>query len=329
MNIYTHFYKKGKHLYLRGYKDKARFEDKILISPYLFRTARKDSQSPYRTIRGNHVERVDFDDIYAAKSWMKDNRDIHGLEIAGSENFLYNEIYQQYPGQIEYNLSDISVVFLDIENDIPKEGGFPNPVYAPEEITAITMYKNGVYYHLATHQVDTNDEQLEGLKVEFLWFLNEEELIRGFLRIWYELDPDIVTGWNVANYDMSYLYNRIKKVLGKSKADSLSPWKEVEERTYEKFNRTQTEYDFKGLVVLDYLDLYKKFSFKSQESYTLDFISKEEIGLGKLDYHQWGKNLYEFYRGETENLVPDDENKTGIKHLTYLRTKIKGKISGK
>lgn len=293
-NLYTHFYQKGEYLYLRGYANGARVEDKILISPYLFRTAKKDSLTPYRTIFDDKVDRVDFENIYDAKQWVKDNKDIFGQKIYGSDSFDYIEIYERYKDSLKYKISDPSVVFCDIENAIPAGGGFPAPKKAQEQITCITLGKNNKYYHLSMTELDLNDEDISNLDVEHLWFINESELLRGFLKLWAELDPDIVTGWNVSSYDMVYLYNRIRNVLGKSFADRLSPWKDVKERTYEAFGKEQVEYTFQGISVLDYLDLYKKFSFTPRETYRLDFISQEEVGIGKLDYSEY-KDFNDFY----------------------------------
>lgn len=59
-----------------------------------------------------------------------------------------------------------------------------------------------------------------------------------------------------------------------------------------------------GITILDYLQLYKKFSFTMQESYKLDHIANVVLGERKLDYHELGyENLDEFYRNDFRNYI--------------------------
>jgi hypothetical protein len=55
-----------------------------------------------------------------------------------------------------------------------------------------------------------------------------------------------------------------------------------------------TLYEFPGYTILDYMDLYKKFSGTNQESYALNNIAKVELDEQKLDYTEYG-SLREFY----------------------------------
>ena len=55
-------------------------------------------------------------------------------------------------------------------------------------------------------------------------------------------------------------------------------------------------YDIGGITQLDYLDLYKKFTYKAQESYRLDYIAEVELGQKKLDHSEFDtfKDFYTY-----------------------------------
>jgi DNA polymerase elongation subunit (family B) len=51
--------------------------------------------------------------------------------------------------------------------------------------------------------------------------------------------------------------------------------------------RKNIAYDIGGVTQLDYLNLYKKFTYKAQESYRLDYIASVELGQKKLDHSEY------------------------------------------
>ena len=99
--------------------------------------------------------------------------------------------------------------------------------------------------------------------------------------------PEVVTGWNSELYDMPYLVRRIDRILGEKLMKRLSPWGLVTERETIVMGRKQISYDVGGITQLDYLNLYKKFTYKAQESYRLDYIASVELGQKKLDHSEF------------------------------------------
>ena len=99
--------------------------------------------------------------------------------------------------------------------------------------------------------------------------------------------PDVITGWNMQLYDIPYIARRIQRVLGEKLMKRLSPWGLVSEgETFIK-GRKHITFDVGGVCQLDYLDLYKKFTYKAQESYRLDYIAQVELGQKKLDHSEF------------------------------------------
>jgi DNA polymerase elongation subunit (family B) len=104
---------------------------------------------------------------------------------------------------------------------------------------------------------------------------------------------------------MPYLINRIERILGTEAMLRLSPWRIVDEKDVVRGkstsnssknieNRTDKIYEIAGISQLDYIQLYKKFTSSSRDSYRLDNIAFQELGERKLDYSEYD-NLNELY----------------------------------
>jgi DNA polymerase elongation subunit (family B) len=88
-------------------------------------------------------------------------------------------------------------------------------------------------------------------------------------------------------YDIPYLVRRLDRVLGEKLMKRMSPWGLVTEDEIYISGRKHISYDVGGITQLDYLNLYKKFTYKAQESYRLDYIAEVELGQKKLDHSEF------------------------------------------
>ena len=200
-----------------------------------------------------------------------------------------------YEKDVDKNLSILLDIYKDID-DVPK---FHNKVYldietergeainlaycqrAPMKVTAIAIYDEtgGQYYAYVLDQArlleNSNNEDINVIPCA-----NEASLLIAFLDKWIEIDPTIVIHWNGDNFDIPYLYNRMKKVLGAYKANMLSPLQIVD------FDDRDPKMPYKiaGVNSFDYMRLYKKFIPKQQPSYALEAICQKELGRGKIQY---------------------------------------------
>ena len=118
-------------------------------------------------------------------------------------------------------------------------------------------------------------------------FQSEEELLQRFYQKYLEINPTILSGWNIDGFDIPYLYNRTKRVMGDSFANALSPIGEVF------YSEHKRRYKIAGVSCLDYLSLYKLFTYTQESSYRLDYIGQKEVGLGKIEYEGTLQDLYE------------------------------------
>jgi DNA polymerase elongation subunit (family B) len=232
-------------------------------------------------------------------------------------------IYDKYKGEIKYDPALVSVCSIDIETSI--EGGFPDIEKADNEITAITIGRNGRKTTFGCGEYQEHQDNVQYYKCA-----DESALLLAFLEVWNgsRYSPDVVTGWNIEFFDIPYLVNRIRKVLGDDHAERLSPWKILREYKVNSRGRDCICYAPTGIAVLDYIQLYRKFTYTEQESYRLDYIAQVELGEGKLDYRDEGYTdlddlrlrnfqLYIEYNVRDVEIVERLEDKLKLIELVY------------
>ena len=168
-----------------------------------------------------------------------------------------------------------TILFFDIEVEVTD--GLPDIQEAKNKITSISFYDQKIdEYYVYILDEENVIKQTRHENEEIIPFTTEKDLLVAFLNKWVEICPTIVTGWNSDGFDIPYLYTRLKRVLGSYEAKRLSPLGIV--KFYERRNR----YFIAGVSCLDYLEMYKKFTFINLPSYTLDAVSRHELNEGKV-----------------------------------------------
>jgi DNA polymerase elongation subunit (family B) len=284
----------------------------------MFLSSRRDGNTKYRTLDGQPVERMDFESISDARDFIKRYSDVSNVSIYGLNHFKYLYIYDKFHGELDYDPSWINVIGIDIETR--SDDGFPNIATADKEITAITLSRRGEKVVLGYYDYKPKANNVHYIKCKDEW-----HLLNNFLKIWQSgrYQPDILTGWNIEFFDLPYIVNRIKNVLGMAEAKKLSPWGILEERTVETHGRENQAFTPAGISILDYLNLYKKFKFEQQESYKLESIAEvENLQIKKLDYKAQGyTSLDDLYRKNFELFIDYNIQDTTVVDL--LEEKLK------
>ena len=311
MKFYTNFTRLGKFIVERGYKDGKRYTRKTEYKPTLYVPSREATE--YTTLHGDYVAPINFEGMREATDFTKNYEDVDNFAIYGSTNFAYTYIDDQYPDGADYDVSLIRTLNIDIE--VGSENGFPEPAQANEPITAITIKTGGHYYVLGCGEY-TNTRK----DVTYTQCRDENQLIMKFLELWETFDADVITGWNVQFFDMPYLHNRTVKLAGENTVKRLSPLRAISQRTTKINNREQVAYEFEGIVILDYLELYKKFTYSQQESYRLDHIAFVELGERKMDYSEY-ENLHQLYRLDYQKFI--DYNIKDVDLVDRMEDKMK------
>ena len=288
----------GDNVLVRGYDDGGAFSKKIHYKPKLFIPAKNKSEALWSSIEGQALEPIEFDSVTEAKNFIDNYKDVTGFPIYGFSRYEYAWLNEEYRNEVVYDIDRIRIANIDIE--VYAGNGFPNVNSASEEITAITLKKDKTFYVFGC-----NNYEPERDDVKYIHCKNERHLLMAFLDEWERYGvPDILTGWNVSFFDIPYLVNRIRNVLDEKECKRLSPWKHVNEKTTKVMGKEHILITIVGVAVLDYLEMYRKFTYTQQESYRLDHIAFVELGEKKLDFHELGyETIHDFYENDFVNYI--------------------------
>lgn len=286
-DFYTNVSRHKNNILVCGYRNGQRYKQKVRYQPYLF--VPSPDKTGYRNLQGAPVAKIQFESIFEAGQFARNYKDVDGFEVYGLTRYEYTYIYDTWPN-IKYDPTKILTCVLDIEVDT--EGGNPDISIADKEITAATLMYRDITFVLGYGDFVSKNPTIKYIKCK-----DEAELLHKMIEIWSSdvYRPDVVTGWNIEQFDIPYIVMRIVQVLGESWAKKLSPFEQLEQREFETVYGVKTAYTPLGVAILDYLALYKKFTYSQQESYKLNHIAHVELGEKKLDYSRY-KNLKTLYR---------------------------------
>jgi len=239
---------------------------KFQYKPYAYL---KSQTGQHRSLYGDKLKKVNY--------WT--GEDIQKGNVFESDVPIETRVLvDMYPDSEEVSTGHREVYF-DIEVEVTQ--GFPDPKEARNKITAIALYdKTTDKYHCFILGDVKNTDVIEA-------FESEEELLQRFYQKYLEIQPTILSGWNIDGFDIPYLYNRTRRVMGESFANSLSPIGEIF------YSEHKKQYKIAGVSCLDYMKLYRLFTYTQQSSYRLDYIGQLEVGIGKVEYEGTLNDLYE------------------------------------
>ena len=313
MSFYTNVQMVGDNLLYLGYENGQRIQRKFKFSPTLFVVT--DKKTKHRTLDGRYAKPVKFESIREARAFRDKYKDIDNFEVHGYDRYLYQFISKEFPTEVDYDLKSLKVTSLDIE--VACENGFPNVQECAEPLLSITVQDN---ISRKIKVWGTKPYRTDRKDVEYILCDSEEHLLRGFLHYWTTNFPDILTGWNVELYDVPYICGRMERLFGEREMKQMSPWGIVHREDLEIKGRQQIIYNMFGINVVDYLDLYKKFTYTNQESYRLDHIAFVELGQNKLDHSEF-ENFKEFYTRDWQKFI--DYNIKDVELVSRLEDKMK------
>lgn len=284
MKFYTACALKGNKVLVRGYRDGHRFSESVLFKPSLFIRSEKETQ--YKTLKQIKVKKMIFDTLYDCREFLDQYRDLDDCPIYGNTDFITQYIMENYQGDMNYELSHIKIAYLDLESE--SESGFPDLDNPNERVNLMSIRISGV-----THVISFTPITLSDCKVYMV--SNEKELLKKTFEILQKEDVDIITGWNIKLFDIPYIIGRALLYFEEKEIQSWLPFGLMKVRQTDIGGKMYKIYELPGYTILDYMDLYKKFSGTSQESYALQNIAKVELDAQKLDYSEYG-SLREFYK---------------------------------
>lgn len=177
-----------------------------------------------------------------------------------------------------------SVLAIDIEVIAP-DGSFPDPSeHKILQISLVSRPRNageihGVVLSLAD---ETRTHDLEDFRFET--FEEERSMLCRFVELVLRMDPDMITGWNVLNFDLHYIAKRAEILgvavrLGRD-GSRIRTW-DKETHTRAHGTRVTKMFDAHGRIVFDSLAVFQK--ILSEPSYKLQSMVVKHLGKSKGD----------------------------------------------
>ncbi len=250
-----------------------------------------DARGKFTSIYGESLSRIV---CKTSKDFHKElkihsNQTLYEADI----NPIFVSLSEHYLGQ---DAPKLNAAFFDIEVDFDPERGYAAPDDAFMPITAIAVHLQWLDTMVCLAvppKTMTMDEAKKAVE-EFpntMLFENEADLLETFLDLIQ--DADVLSGWNSEGFDIPYTVNRVTKVLSKDDTRRFCLWDlHPRKREYERYGKTAQTYDLVGRVHLDYLELYRKYTYEERHSYRLDAIAEYELGENKVLYEGTLDQLY-------------------------------------
>jgi DNA polymerase elongation subunit (family B) len=252
-----------------------------------------DSRGKYTSIFGDKLERV----VCNSGKKFNTEKKIHGNKrlFESDINPVFRCLADNY---MDAEAPDLNLCFFDIEVDFNKEKGFAPPEDPFNKVTAIALHLSWLKKTIClTIKPDTlTKEQAQAVCDKFddtLLFDTEREMLETFLMLIDE--ADVLSGWNSEGFDIPYMVNRIQRVMSRSHTRQFCLWdKFPKEKKVTKYGKESQTYELQGRVHLDYLELYRKYTYHEMHSYSLDAIGEYELDERKVDYDGTLDQLYNY-----------------------------------
>mgnify|MGYP003339437746 FL=1 len=216
----------------------------------------------------------------------------------------------------------LHTAFFDIEVDFDPERGYSKPEDPFNPITSISLYLDWMSRMITlvvpprSYSWESAEEICDRFENCFL-FEREEDMLNTFLDLIE--DADILSGWNSEGFDIPYTIMRITRVLSKDDTRRMCLWGQMpRQRTFERFGAENLTFDLMGRVHMDYMQLYRKYTYEERHSYSLDAIGEyEDIG-SKVAYEG---TLDQLYNREFEKFI--DYNRQDTMLIAKLDRKLR------
>ena len=316
--FYTNVEKRGSKIYLK-YADKAtqkRGKVEVDFKPNLYVAGTANPVA--KNMRGEPLEMVSFDSMKEMSEFIDRYKGIDGYKMYGQRDSVFQFIAKYFPGKIDFDPSLIHGAIADIEvfsgdvkvGDDGKlqvvRGPFPEPTEANYPISMLTIYHTATGkfhawgtevfkgHRIGTYQHNPMHPRVGKLDVVYKGFDDEKAMLADMVMWFQEQDFDYTSGWYFEEFDVPYLVNRIRKVLGTTMANKMSPWGIIKDRTIKSLRGDIPTFEFMGSSILDSLNLFKKHGYMEPPDWKLGTVAQIILGEDKISYEEEGSinNLY-------------------------------------
>lgn len=297
-NVY--FDRRASTVHLWEYDENGVKQHKTAPAPLYFYVS--DRNGDFTTIDGRKAKKIECSTSGEFRDKIKDaksmGRETFESDVSIETKFVVNE----YLGQT-LPIPDFDIHYFDIE--VHSDEGFPRAEDANFPVVAIAVWstKKSKFTIFAEKSFDDSFMKESGEDYEIIIEDDEAILLKKYINWLADEDPDILTGWNSNGFDIPYIVNRTRKLLGDRWVKKLSPINKVTERE-ERISETRTEirYSIAGRNCLDLLEVYKNYTFSEQENYRLETITKVELGEDTTK-DQYEGSISDFYHNDWDGYM--------------------------
>lgn len=354
--LYENVFKAKFTLYAREYDTETDTSElkAVRYVPSIYIPTREETNFK-SIITKENLRKIDFKTLKDYKDQVKIMTS-SGIRIYGSKSEEQGYIRDTY-GSPTDNDHNFRTLFLDIETAV-LDTTLPKAVtkddWKPEgergamaTITSIQMYdtKNKEFYILGLNKdwENTNNYTSEHGKIRYFNMATEEIMLKTFLKLLDKLNPTVIAGWNSEGYDYPYITMRILRVLDKRDdlffydqtsrewifnrdtlnsgyMSQLSPVGLVTYKAKETNFGLQHTFQWVGYILEDYLDLFKKYTYTTLTSYSLDSVASHELGSNKVNHDEFS-DFAEFYKKDFNTFIEYGIQDVGL--LYELDNKLK------
>lgn len=313
MKQYEYVFQNGKKLYARVFDSETRKSELLSYTvddylPDVFIPSTTKTEYVSHANNKQFLKKIEFQDSAQANQYIKDYSKTYNLH--GNKNAVMKYTRTEFPDTLSCN-HEFRTHFLDIETR--SVHGFPDVNNPIEEVSLIQIYDNfeQKYFIFGTQEYYNKKTYLYG-GVKYIKCKDEKDLLNKYILLTQKLDPAILIGFNTFLFDFPYLINRIEKLnLG---AERLSPVGIIKSKpdSSTKDGIAYTHYDIVGRILMDYRELYLKYTFAKLPKHNLETIATYELGEGKVE-HSEHDSFEEFYKKDFQKFV-----EYGIKDVEIL-----------
>ena len=208
--------------------------------------------------------------------------------VKGAAGYLDIEQARLTPVQVRPNLKAVS---LDIETDMTASQLYSIALYSDEH-SIVLMRDEGEDELVAESDTDS-------LSLQF--FESEKRLLEALVKTLESIDPDVVMGWNVVNFDLRCLQefaDAHKVALNLGRNNEAVNWRQSRDGNDRYYALVP------GRVVLDGIDLMRSATYQF-ENFSLEYVSRQLLDRGKLidDVDQRGAEISKLFHTDKAALA--------------------------
>jgi len=242
-------------------------------------------------LRADGIDLVEADikptDRYLMERFITGAAEISGAIDPGDK---FSQLSEAKLTTVDYR-PELNAVSIDIETD-----------YTAETLYSIALYSNRestVFIIGERHDAEVHSS-LEA-ELSLVYCRNEREVILQFLDRIRLLDPDLIMGWNIVNFDLRCLQkfsDRLKIKFNLGRNDEAIIWRNTRE------NRDRFYALVPGRVVLDGIELMRSATYQF-ENFSLEYVARKILNRGKLveDVDQRGEEITHLFNEDKPALA--------------------------